>query len=271
MIRVESTVARFRRDMAVSSLLRGVLLIAAIFSVLMESTPLRRGPITGSLALAVIGGLWLLLSFRSVKGSRIASVSPALIASGNFEQAEQYIDQALRSFSLFRGVKLRSLHHLAILRHAQRRWGETAILCRTLLGQRLGVMSGLSRSTRLILADSLLQVGDVRGAYEAIIRLYQERLSLAEALEMTLVQLDYLARIGAWNEMMTGLGRKIELADLMSGQRSAEAQALLALAAHKLGRTEWEEWLRKRVELLADVNELAAAKPMLREVWPEAR
>ena len=94
--------------------------------------------------------LAMVLTARSMKGSRLAAVSPALIASGRFEQAEEHIAEALKSFSLFRNVKLRSLHHLAMLRHAQRRFGETAMLCQALLSERLGPLNTLSRSARLI-------------------------------------------------------------------------------------------------------------------------
>src|SRR5258705_13134203 len=123
----------------------------------------------------------------------MAAVSLGLIAQGDFEQAERHIDEALRAFSLFRTVKLRSLHHLAVLRHAQRRWMETVVLCQALLQQRLGALGGISRSTMLILADSLMQVGDLRTAHEALAGVYVQGLTLAGALELVVIQTDYLA------------------------------------------------------------------------------
>ena len=90
------------------------------------------------------------LGYHSVRGSQLASVSPSLIAAGQFELAEHQIEQALRTFSLFRTSKLLSLHHLAVLRHAQRRWMDAAELCTALLRQRLGALAGLSRQSRLI-------------------------------------------------------------------------------------------------------------------------
>src|SRR5258706_9943931 len=167
-----------RRDLTLGSVLKGLMLGAAMFCLLLDAVA-RPAGFSGSVALAVIGGGWLMLSYRSWKGSRIAAVSPALIASGNFEQAERHIDEALRAFSLFRTVKLRSLHHLAVLRHAQRRWMETVVLCQALLQQRLGALGGVSRSTMLILADSLMQVGDLRTAHRALEGLYAQRLSLS--------------------------------------------------------------------------------------------
>ena len=117
----------------------------------------------GTLALFVVAAVWLALSAQSVRGSRLAAGSPSLIAAGRLDAAEQQIEQALHSFSLFRTSKLMSLHHLAMLRHAQRRWEDCAQLCRALLRQRLGSLASLARQSRLMLADALLELGDVHG------------------------------------------------------------------------------------------------------------
>lgn len=268
MIQVQLAIARLRRDLTLSAVIRYVLLGAALLAMILEGTGASR-IISGAGLLALIGGVWLILSYQSVKGSRMAAQSPLLIASGNFEQAEQAIDTALRSFSLFRTVKLRALHNLALLRHAQRRWAESAMLCQALLSQRLGTLRGISRSTRLILADSLLEAGDVQGTYRAILGLYTERLTLGEALELTAIQLDYLSRVAQWDQMLAGLKRKIEMAEIMPPGRSARAQALLALAAGKKGLHDLEDWLRRRVEAIADKSDLIASRPMLRDVWAD--
>ena len=120
MISAESAIRALRRDLTLSSLLKGLLLGAAL-------TCLVIGPVIGSgfpltLTVVAIGAVWLVLSYRSAKGSTLAADSPSLIARGEFDEAEHRIEQVLRSFSLFRTVKLLSLHHLAVLRHAQRRW-----------------------------------------------------------------------------------------------------------------------------------------------------
>jgi hypothetical protein len=269
MIPAQGAISRLRRDLTVSSLLKGIMLAAAVACLLLEATPLPRTGIGASVILVLIGGLWMLLSAYSFKGSRLAAASPSLIASGDFEQAEHQIDEALRSFSLFRAVKLRSFHHLALLRHAQKRWGEAAILAQALLTQRLGALAGLSRSARLILAESLLEVGDVHGAYHALRDLSSEHLALGESLALSLVQLDYCAKIGAWSEMLQQIEQRIPLIDLMAAGASAKSQALLALAARKLGKTQWEVWLRRRAEMLSDVNQLVAHRPILAELWPQ--
>jgi len=264
----QTAIARLRRDLTVSRLIRWLLISLALAALLFDVVVQRKDALPGPLLLAAIAGIWLVLSYRSVKGSRIAAASPALIASGDFETAEQRIDAALRSFSLFQGVKLRSLHQLALLRHAQERWGESALLCEALLRQPAGPMAGISRSTLLILADSLLRIGDLEGASQAILGLYSYRLPLSEALDLALIQLDYLAQVGAWEQMLQAVDRRVQLAELMTAEHSAATQGLLALAARKTARTQLELWLRGRCELLAEPVELTSRRPILAELWP---
>jgi hypothetical protein len=269
MISAENAIRALRRDLTLSSLLKFSLLATASLCLLFG--PMYGSGFTLTLAVLFIGGIWLVLSYRSAKGSSLAADSPILIATGQFDEAEQRIEQVLRSFSLFRAVKLLSLHHLAVLRHAQRRWRESALLSRALLHQRLGSLQSISRSSRLMLADSLLELGDLTGAHEALAGLYRERLSLGEAMNLLVVQLDYESRIGAWEAMMRNILSKVQLAELMPSASAAKAQALIALAALKLGRHDWAQWLARRAALLTDANALMADRPLLKEVLsPEA-
>ena len=261
-------IARFRRDITLGSVLNA-LLLAGVF-VAFVAGGISSSRIGDLLLLLGLGVVWVTLGYQSMKGSRLAAASPQLIATGQFEQAEHQIEQALKTFSLFRTSKLLSLHHLALLRHAQNRWSDAAELCAALLRQRLGSLKGLTRQSRLILADSLLELGDLRGAYGAISHLYNERLSLAEAMKLLAVQLDYLARVNAWGAMLLGLESRVELAELMNASQAARTQAHLALAAKKTGRGELSDYLRRRAELLVDPAELVASRPLLAELWPEA-
>src|SRR4051812_40581147 len=182
MLAADYAISRCRRDLTLSALLRFVLVSAAIACLFLG--PLINGGMLSGFVLTAVGVVWITLSFRSAKSSQMAQASSSLIAAGQWDRAEQQIEQSLRSFSLFRTNKLLSLHHLALLRHAQNRYPETAVLCRALLGQRLGNLKGLSKSSRLILADALLEMGDLRGAYAAFLPLHEERLSLGEAVQL---------------------------------------------------------------------------------------
>ena len=264
MIRAEAAISRFRRDVTFGRVVRGLFAAALVGTFLLPLTPVRLEPL---LVLPVLACVFLVLAVGSVKGSRLITDSPSLIAAGRFDEAEQRIDQALRGFSLFRHVKVLGLHHLALLRHAQKNWHESALLCRALLGHGVGHLQGIGKPARLMLADSLLEMGDVRGAGDAIADLFRQRLSLAEVMKLLAVQLDYQSRVGAWNDMMRGITTKVQIAELMPAASAARTQALLALAAKHTGRADWSDWLRRRAELLADVQRLATDRPVLWELW----
>ena len=120
MLTAETAIFRLRRDLTLGAAVK--FLLAAAFVGVLVLQPVVAPQIDTTLALVLIGAVWLALSVASAKGSRLAAGSSALIAAGQYDEAERVIDQALRSFSLFRAVKLQTLHHLALLRHAQRRW-----------------------------------------------------------------------------------------------------------------------------------------------------
>ena len=266
MLSAQTAIHRYRRDVALGLVVRSLLLAAGFASALVLPFVVRG--FDASFGLAVVFGVWLVLSFTSAKSSRLLAPSPELIATGQFEEAERLIDQSTRAFSLSRASKLLGLHHLAVLRHKQRRWQEAVALARAVLGQRLAAaLPGLDRSTRLILADALLEMGDVRGAADAISPLRAVQLPLAESLALLQSELDVMSRMGAWDAMLAGLPGKVQLAELMPPHGAARVQACLALAASKRGMADWADWLRRRVELLADVGKLTADRPVLWELW----
>jgi hypothetical protein len=261
MISAENAIKTIHRDLTISRVLRG-----AVFLALVIVPSLNLGFSSGTL-LVLLGVGWMTISYFSARGSYMAADSPSLIASGQFDEAEQEIERVIRSFWLFRSVKLLSLHHLAVLRHAQRQWRESALLSRALLRQKLNGLPGIARTTRLMLADSLLELGDLGGAHEALSSIYSYKLTLQEAMNLLVVQLDYESRVGAWQAMFANMPSKIQLAELMPASSAARTQAFLALAARKVDRLDWSEWLRRRAELLTDINELTTQRPILKQLW----
>ena len=263
MIPAEAAISRVRRDLTLSTMLKGLIIGVGV------ATFIMRGAIGPShlLVLALLGLAWIVLSYRSAMGSRMAADSQSLIAAGRYEAAEEQIEQVLGTFSLFRTSKLLGIHQLAVLRHAQQRWADAAVLCRALLGRRLGPIKGVNKQCRLMLADAMLELGDSNGAHDALAGLYQQRLTLAEAINLVAVQADFHGRSGNWAELAAGIENKVQLAELMPSSLAARTQALLALAAKKTGRDDWASWLTRRAELLADVQELCARRPILWELW----
>jgi hypothetical protein len=258
-------ISRFRRDLTLGWLLKALLLVAALATPLL--LPVFAPNVSGGLVMLVLAGIWLMLTYNSARKAQTAADVPALIAGGQYEEAEAQLEQSVRQFSLIRAVKLQTLHQLALLRHAQRRYRESAALCQELLGHRLGSASGLARPVRLLLADAMLELDDLSGVHEALTGMYGQRLTLAETLQLLSAQLDYEARIGAWPRMMHEVMTKVQLAELMPSSAAASTQALLALAARHTGRQDFCDWLAARAELLADPADLIARRPHLAELW----
>lgn len=265
MISAELAISRLRRDLTVGAMIKWIMLVSLTVGLVLGPFIGARGELL--FVMALIGAGWLAWGFRSFRETHRATQMPSLIATGQFDVAEDQIEQLLRTFSPFKNAKLLGVHHLAMLRHAQSRWQDTAMLCKALLRQRLGSLSGLNKSSRLILADALLEMNDLPGASEAITRLYDQHLSLSEAMNLMAIQLDYESRIGAWESMMQNIAAKVQLAEVMNTTSAARTQALLALAAKKTGHVDWHKWLRRRVELLTDIQKLATQRPLLWEVW----
>ena len=269
MLSTDTAISRLRRDLTLGSLVKATLFVAGLAAMVL--LPVYAPHVHSALALLAVGVVWLVLSYNSAKTSRISADSPALIAAGEDDLAEKQIEEAMTTFSLFRVVKLQTLHHLALLRHAQKRFRETAELCRAVLSHRLGTAAApLAKPTRLLLADAMLELDDVRGAYDALSGLYGMRLNLAEVLKLLAAQLDYEARVGAWGRMTHELMTKVQLAELMPAPAAARTQALLALASRQAGREDFCEWLKARAALLVDPAALVTQRPMLAELWPAA-
>jgi len=113
MISTESAIIRARRSAQQAALLN-VLLVTII--VLFPFIPDKfKWSVDPFIVVSLVGAGWLVLFFQSLRSSRLVADSQTLIAAGQFDIAEERIDSALRSFSIFRAAKLLGLHHLAAL------------------------------------------------------------------------------------------------------------------------------------------------------------
>ena len=260
-ITARAAIERLRRDLALGWVVKVAISAVLVIAIVGGNETVQ------TLAFLAVGAGWVALAMGSRRGSQLAVGSSSLIAAGLYDAAEVQLSRVLDRFSLFRTTKLLSIHHLALLRHTQKRFDESAQLSRALLGHRLGPLRGLGRSARLMLASASVALNDLPTAYTAITQLYSHKLQLGEALHLLRTQLDYESRIGAWTNMTSGLSVKVQLAELMPAHDAATVQALLALAARKTGKKDWEDWLCERVGLLTDVRELTTRLPQLRELW----
>lgn len=212
--------------------------------------------------------LWTVLASLNARTRRLALDAGQHLAAGEFDLAEDRLTQSLNAFTLADSTKQFGLQQLAMLRHAQSRWADAAALARAFLSSRR--QAALDVPSRLVLAESLLEMGDLHAVARELDDLSRQRLNLRQTLVLTQLRLDLQARTGDFAAMIQQPHVVLALVELMPAAVSARCHALLAFAATKLGKTEWAIFLSRRAGLLGDVNALAESRPFLREVFPRS-
>ncbi len=220
----------------------------------------------GYVVFALLFVLWTVVASLSARTRKLAFDAGQYIAAGEFDLAEDRLTQSLTSFTLAGSSKQIGLQQLAMLRHAQSRWSDAAALARAFLAGR-GRLAARDIQSRLVLAESLLEMGDLDGVAREIFDLSRQRLNLRQTLVLTQLRLDYLARRGDFQQMFQKPQTVLSLIELMPASISMRCHALLALAAKRLEQTTWWHFLAGRAKLLGDIESLLEARPFLQEVF----
>lgn len=254
------------------ALARWWLRLGAAFNALMIAAVLATGVVGfrqgfGSLPVFIAMMVWFGVMVVSVRARRLAIDAVPLIAAGEFGLAEDRLSQSLRSFSVLRSTRLLGLQQLALLRHSQSNWADVAKLCRELIVRQRPHERSLDVPSRLMLAESLVELGDVRAAQYEIDAVTSRRLGLRETLMMTALRLEAQVRGGQWAEATRHLQATLGLIELMPPPAAARSHALLALAAKRAGLPEWQAFLARRAMLLADIGTIVAGRDFLREAF----
>ena len=211
----------------------------------------------------VLAMLWVFLVVRSARLLRRVREAWGALQIGRPDMAEARALEALQAPTLLRPVTHSALMVLAAAAAKQARHEEAAQLAAFVLSRGERLLVGDRAGAQMLLAESLLVMGQLQGARAAMMPLYAMRLSLNDAVRLLLLQLRLEAQLGAYGSMLDRLGAKIDMADLLPGPESAIAQALLGLAARRSGLIDWAQWLWRRVNLLADWATLGAREPVL--------
>lgn len=253
---------QFRRDRTVRW---GVLILVVLLVI--AGPAIRPLWLLGAVAVVAVAGLVHLAQVSSRGLSWLNQASQRL--DSDLEQAEALVARGLEGWPLPGSLRLLLYHRLAVIRLRQGRWTETAAICQSLLEQkpiRTGrlalpawatisglndpVMASLRVSLWLMLAESCLNLGDLRGAYQALTELHRLRLSLPENLQRLAVQSRYELAAGYPRQALANLPEKIRLAELMPAPVCAQVHAWWMQAAEQAGEKELAVWLRRRLELL---------------------
>jgi ABC-type uncharacterized transport system permease subunit len=252
-INAHQAVACAQRSMRRGSIVRIMILGLAGMGILLETVGNQQTP--GGLMLLCAVGVWLMLSARTVKMQQSILRVGMLLEARQFTQAEQTLAGALCAFSLYKPPVIHALQNLTAMRYAQSQFNDVRILANALL--QLSATPQALRPTRLMLADAALRLDDVPTAfYQLSLVQSAGAMPLREQLKNTELQVEYCIRLNAWAQAMEYLPWKIEVSDLLPAPASARLQAMLATAAHNIGRSDWRTWFERRVQLLtpASVN-----------------
>ncbi|WP_432797908.1 hypothetical protein [Poriferisphaera sp. WC338] len=164
--------------------------------------------------------------------------------------AERWLAGVMERRPLIGWVRLMIYHRVAMLRHKQERFSESAAICRSVLGYRLGPAEGTRGHLLLILSEASLEIGDIASAYSALRELYGMRVSLMEALQRLALQVRYELMSGNERAAVTGVDGKMEMAELLPGPQCGAVHEMLRIAAERCGEIELAMRLKARSELL---------------------
>ena len=252
------------RQLQVDALIRGAL-VAAVLVVIVgvsmwQAVSESASGLSGLLVVLVIA-LWMLTSYRSARAwQQLRRLTPLL--DQNPVAAESLLAQTIGKWPLHRPVRLMLYHRLAVLRHRQHGYAETAAICQCVLSYRLGSAGRVRPHLLLMLAESHLYCRDLWGAWSALSGLHHCKLSVAESLQRTALQTRYEVEAGYDATAMQQLHQKVAMAELMPAPQCAAVHAMLATAAQRSEQTHVADWLRQRAQLLADPEQLS-------RLWPQ--
>ncbi len=201
------------------------------------------------------GGLWVGTSFISTQVAQsLGKINDML--DHNPASAEAVIAAGLARKPLTRSVRLALYHRVAVLRHRQQRFAESAAICRSLLTLDAGRSLESRPHLLLMLVEADLHIGNVAGAYHALHELHQIKLKLSERLQLLALQTRYELTIGHDVAALSNLQQKVAMAEMMPAAQCGMLHAMLSSAAARLGQHDRSTWLGKRAQLLCTPEQL---------------
>lgn len=205
--------------------------------------------------IVIVAVLWITV------GSATARVTQQLgriteLMSADPEQAEAVLAGAVRRRLLQRPVRLLLYHRLAMLRHRQRRLSESAAICRALLGLPRSLPREVRAHLLMLLAEAQLEYQDLAGAHSSLLGLHNMSLNLLEELQRLTLQLRYEVSAGHDQPALSGVGKKLRLAELLPPVQCGMVHLLLATAAKRAHRAGLADWLERRAALLCSPDQI---------------
>ena len=208
-----------------------------------------RHAVLAVLPVAVLLAAWLALNLLSASASRELPMIAAM-TEHDPPAAERRLAQLMRRPGLLGWVRLMLYHRLAVLRHRQHAFDESAAICAAVLSRRLGPARAARPHLLLMLVEASLERGDHASAYAALSELGQRKLSLVESVQRLALLTRYCLATGQPAHALADLPRRVELAELLPAPQCGAMHAMLGRAAELAGHEQWAQWLWARAELL---------------------
>jgi len=242
---------RLQRQLQMDSMMRWFAVIAVALIVLV--TGLMEDQI-GLSALVAIVLIMLVVVGAITLGSRgvrdLAHVTGLIPV--DLHEAEHALAEALSRWPLPQWVRLMLMHRWAVIRYQQHRHPESAAICAALLGPLQRVKKGPAAQVHhhllLMLLESQLQMFDLSGAYATLLRCERVNFTQTERLQRLVLQTRYELMCGRVWDVVLGLERKVQLAELMPAAHSGAMHLMLAQACSAVGAEDTARWLRRRAE-----------------------
>ena len=262
--RLELKLPRFsgeamRRQIAWDSIIRwGLLgLMLAMLVWVLDGESFGKEGMGGVVILLLVMGWFALNMVNARTGRELAQISG--VVESDPKSAENWISLALGRKPLLKWVRLMIYHRLAMVRHRQHEFAESAEICSAVLAYRLGPAEGTRSHLLLMLTEASLEMGDMGKAYASLTDLYKQKVSLIEALQRLSLQIRYELVTGNYTAAATNIDAKLEMIELLPAAQCGVVHEMLSIAASQTGGLELAEYLDKRAKLLCETEQLRQA------------
>ncbi len=263
-IQFEAMLRQFRRQIKLIRAMRALLLIgtgcAVLWAAGLPQPENKRTMFAVFIATLVV---WLMSMLNAARLARYLRTAGALLSLGQLDNAEVWLQRTLARFSMSTRTKILAAQQFASLLFRREAHEQVVAVCRELLRHRVRRLQNVWINTRLMMADSLLMLGQFPDAYEAIRPVYDVPLSLSERMKLLPIQLRYELAADHAEAAARGLAEKIQVAELMDSPRAALVHALLAEACRRTQMTAEHAFLSERAWLYHDLEQLAVRYPVI--------
>lgn len=196
---------------------------------------------------------WMIANHCSAQTARqTMQIGQMLAGAAPPPAIERQLHLTMNRFTMYLSVRAALYHQMALLRRRQGRFDDVAAICAALLDvERIRLAVPVRTKVRLLMADVSLSRGDLLTAWQMLVALRTDRLSLVELMQMLELQTRYEYACGYYPLMLNDLPAKVTLAEIMPPGTGAAMHMMFAQAAWACERGTTATWLEKRGQLLS--------------------